>query len=147
MTTENLDRYLEIKVQTASPGQLVNMLYDGAIRFSKQAKEQMENSDLENANSSIQRVQDIVEELNVSLDTDKGGEIAANLRKIYLYISEQLVEANIKKDVKVLDNVIELLESMRETWKEIMLKSNGINGRPNVQRHSTTTSSLNLAVE
>ncbi len=147
MATDNLDRYLQIKVQTASPGQLVSMLYDGAIRFSKQAKEQLEGSDLEGSNASIQRVQDIVEELNVSLDTDKGGEIAANLRKIYIYISEQLLEANIKKDPKILANVIELLENMRVTWKEIMLKSKDVNGRPNVQKYSTNTSSLDLAVE
>ena len=145
MGTENTDRYLEIKVQTASPGQLVNMLFDGAIRFSKQAKEEIVRGDLAKSNAAIQRAQDIVEELNISLDTQKGGEIAANLRKIYLYLSEQLVEANIKKDAKVLDNVTELLKSLRDTWKEVMQKS--IGGRQYVQTARATDSSFNIAVE
>jgi flagellar protein FliS len=145
MGTENTDRYLEIKVKTASPGQLVNMLFDGAIRFSKQAKDEMVRGDLAKSNAAIQRAQDIVEELNISLDTQKGGEIAANLRKIYLYLSEQLVEANIKKDAKVLDNVTELLKSLRDTWKEVMQKTTG--GRQYVQTSRATDSSFNIAVE
>lgn len=146
MVNENLDRYLQIKVQTASPEQLISMLYDGAIRFAKQAREELESGDLEKANATIQRVQDIVEELNVSLDTEKGGEIAANLRKLYLYISDLLVEANIKKDSEPLCTAIKLLDSMRETWKETVQKTNE-NGRPNIQKHKTTTGSLNIAVE
>lgn len=147
MTTAGQDRYLEIKVQTATPGQLVNMLYAGAIRFAKLAREGIDAGDIETTNTNILKVQDIVEELNLTLDMEKGGEIAANLRSLYTYILERLLQANLKKSKDIINEVIGLLENMQETWSQVVQKTATKTTRPYVQATKATNSSFNIAVE
>jgi flagellar biosynthetic protein FliS len=89
------DRYLETAVETASPARLIVMLYDGAIRFINEAAHAMRQRDYEAQNAKLQRAQKILAELISSLDFDKGGEIAENLFRLYTYMYNQLVEANI----------------------------------------------------
>mgnify|MGYP000862975516 CR=1 FL=1 len=147
MTTAGQDRYLQIKVQTATPGQLVSMLYAGAIRFAKLAKESLAAGDLEKANTNILRVQEIVEELNLTLDLEKGGEIAANLRNLYTYMLERLLQANLKKSNEILNEVIGLLETMQDTWRQVVQQTVAKSTRPFVQTAKATNSSFNIAVE
>ncbi|MGB4435539.1 MAG: flagellar export chaperone FliS, partial [Defluviitoga tunisiensis] len=82
----------------------------------------IDNNNLIEANNEIIRVEDIILELNVSLNIEKGGEVAKNLRLLYNYIYEQLVQANLKKDIDILSEVKSLIKELYETWKEIVKK-------------------------
>ncbi|MBI4733246.1 MAG: flagellar export chaperone FliS [Rubrobacteridae bacterium] len=114
------NQYLEMKIQTATPEALVGMLYDGSIKFLNQAINALNAKDWHNAHKNIVRAQNIVSELNVSLDRQKGGEIAENLSKIYGYLSNCLVEANIKKDSKKLAECVSILSDLNGAWREVM---------------------------
>lgn len=117
------DRYLETAVETASPARLIVMLYDGAIRFINEAIYAMQQRDYETQNARLQRAQKILAELISSLDFDKGGEIAENLFRLYTYMYNQLVEANINDDAARLEHVVGLLSEIREAWDTVAAES------------------------
>lgn len=111
------EQYRATQVQTASQRTLIIMLYDGAIRFSRQAQAAMAARDFEAVNTALLRAQDIVTELALTLDHG-AGEIAANLFRIYEYVHRRLVEANVHKDAAPIDEVLRLLSMLREAWAE-----------------------------
>jgi flagellar protein FliS len=111
--------YQENAVSTQSKGRLIVMLYDGAIRFMKLAIMEMENKNYEAKGRYINRALDIINELNVVLDMEAGGEIAYNLRQLYIFISRHLSQANIKCDPQYVHDVIKLMEKLNEGWKAI----------------------------
>jgi flagellar protein FliS len=113
------ERYLETAVETASPARLIVMLYDGAIRFIHEAAHAMRQRDYETQNNKLQRAQKILAELISSLDFDKGGEIAENLFRLYTYMYNQLVEANLQDAPERLEHVVNLLSDLREAWDTI----------------------------
>ncbi len=115
--------YREQMVMTASPAKLIELLLDKAISVIEDAKALIEEKNFKGANEKIIRAQDIVMELNLSLDVEGGGDIAKNLRALYNYMYRTLVEANIKKDVKKLDDVKTLLSDLLSTWQEAMKKA------------------------
>jgi flagellar protein FliS len=115
--------YREQMVMTASPAKLIELLLDKAITVIEDAKVLINEKNFKGANEKIIRAQDIVMELNLSLDVEKGGDIAKNLRALYNYMYRTLVEANIKKDVKKLDEVKILLSDLLSTWQEAMKKA------------------------
>ena len=117
------ERYLETAVETASPARLIVMLYDGAIRFINEAAYAMQQRDYETQNTKLQRAQKILAELISSLDFDKGGEIAENLYRLYTYMYNQLVEANINDSRDRLEHVVHLLSELREAWDTIATES------------------------
>ena len=117
------DRYLEMAVETASPARLIVMLYDGAIRFINEAAHAMQQRDYETQNAKLQRAQKILAELISSLDFDKGGEIAENLFRLYTYMYNQLVEANINDSLERLEHVAHLLSELRAAWDAIAIES------------------------
>ncbi|MDM7461362.1 MAG: flagellar export chaperone FliS [bacterium] len=117
------ERYLETAVETASPARLIVMLYDGAIRFVNEAAHAMRQRDYETQNTKLLRAQKILAELISSLDFDKGGEIAENLFRLYTYMYNQLVEANINDSVETLEHVTCLLTELREAWDTIATES------------------------
>lgn len=104
-------------VETVTPAQLVLMLYNGAIRFLKQAQMGLEEGKLEVCHQNILKAQDILTELMTSLDLEQG-EIARNLYQLYDYMYHRLVDANIKKDGQILLEVQQFLSELRETWSE-----------------------------
>ncbi len=112
-------KYLRAKVETATPTQLVVMLYDGAVRFCSLALEAMELHQFEDQNTNIKRAEDIVCELMGSLNQEAGGEVAANLLRIYTYLYEQLVQSNLNDDVEALKRVLAHLDALRESWVEL----------------------------
>jgi flagellar protein FliS len=112
--------YRQIQIETASPVELVIKLYDGVIRFINQAKKGLETKNYALTDESFRRAQDIIDELNDTLNMD-AGEIAVNLRNIYAFIKQILVEANVKKDGKNLDNALQLLITLRSGWSEMNL--------------------------
>lgn len=110
--------YLEQKILAARPEELTLMLYDGVIKFLNQSKLYIEQENLEKSNGVLIRAQDIISELNVTLNMDY--EISNNLRMLYVYMNTRLVEANIRKSTELVDEVLELAVGLRDTWKEAM---------------------------
>jgi len=119
---KNTNQYLKTKVLTASPEELQLMLYDGAIRFGEQARVAIENQEIENSYNLIVRAENIILELTNSMKDEIAPETCANMRRLYVYCYEQLVEANVKKTVKPLNNALKVLRHLRETWILLMEK-------------------------
>ena len=103
------DTYRQQSVLTASPGQLVVMLYDGALRFLGQAATAMRADDHLAADAKLRRAEAIVDELHMTLDKERGGEIASRLEGIYVFCKRQLIEARIERDAGRIEKVSELL--------------------------------------
>lgn len=110
--------YQNNSVNTASPGELTLMLYNGSLKFIHITKKAIEEKNIELKNTNIQKSQAIVNELMVTLNTDL--EISQNLMSLYDYINRRLTEANIKNDVAILDEVEGLITDLRDTWKEVI---------------------------
>lgn len=110
--------YKTNSVNYASKEQLLLMVVDGAVKFSKIAKQGIEEKDIKKAHENIVKTQNIFYELMATLDVEKGGEWAENLMKIYDFIIQRLLEANIKKDVKIMEEIIPIIEDIRDTWHE-----------------------------
>ena len=115
--------YIENMVKTASPAKLIELLYMKAIDVLKEAEELIKEKKYVEANEKIKRAQDIVVELNLSLDIEKGGQIAKNLRAMYNYLFQRLIEGNVKKDINALKEVRGFLEDLLETWREVMKRA------------------------
>jgi flagellar protein FliS len=111
--------YQDNAVTTQSKGRLIVLLYDGAIKFMKLAIKELEANNFEAKGKYINKAQDIINELNAVLDMNAGGDIASNLRKLYSFMSKRLSEANIKRDPKMIREVIELMEELNQSWKAI----------------------------
>lgn len=111
-------QYSNNKVMTASPAELTLMLYDGAIKFCNLAESGIENKDIQKAHTNIVKVQKIIDYLRQTLDMRY--EVAQDFERIYVYLSQRLLEANLKKDIDILKEVNEHLHSVRDTWKEVM---------------------------
>lgn len=111
-------QYKQNSVMTASPQELTLMLYNGALKFIGKAKIFIEQKNIPKANESLIKAQNIIQELNITLNMDY--EVSQNLRSLYTYIIERLVDANISKDIKVLDEASEMITELRDTWKEAM---------------------------
>lgn len=116
--------YKNNSVNYASKEQLLLMLLDGAVKFAKRAKLAIREKDIKTAHNSLTRTQDIFTELRVTLDTN-GGEWAKQMYNVYGFINEKLVEANLKKDEKILDEVMPLIEEVKEIWNEAYKASRG----------------------
>jgi len=117
--TAGYQAYQKNKYQTASPHRLTLMLYNGAIQFAGQAKVAIQQNNIVDTNTYIQKTQDIIYELISSLNMKEGGEIAQNLRQLYFYMINKLIDANIKKRVDFIEEVIGLLNELREAWDQI----------------------------
>lgn len=110
--------YANSKIMTASPAELTLMLYDGAIKFCNIAQVAIEQKNIEKAHNNIVKTQNIIVEFQATLD-DKYP-VAQDFNNVYEYLLEKLKEANIKKDAQILEEVLEHLRTMRDTWKEVM---------------------------
>jgi flagellar protein FliS len=108
--------YQQNSMQTASPGELTLMLYNGCLKFIKLAKQGIEEGNIEQRNLNIIKSQDIIRELMVTLDMDV--ELSNNLMQLYDYLLNRLVQANIKSDLSILNEVEEFIVEFRDTWKE-----------------------------
>jgi len=118
--------YQRVATQTASPGQLILMLYDGIIRFLEQARLGFAYDDpLEfnrTINNNVLRAQAIISELNLCLNMEQGGEVSANLRRLYHYLDGQLQKANQHKTEKEIIEVISRVTVLRDAWSEMLSK-------------------------
>lgn len=110
--------YANNKIMTATPAELTLMLYDGAIKFCNIAIMAVEKNDIEQAHTNIRKVERIIEEFQASLN-DKYP-VAKDFNNVYVYLRQRLVQANLKKDKEILEEVLGHLRTMRDTWKEVM---------------------------
>jgi len=129
MNANPLAAYRETRVKTASPGQLVVMLYDEALKQCDIAIElsgegpKPQPDNIERINIALGKAQDIVTELMASLDFDAGGEIAHNLFSLYVWFGRELLEANISKDTARVRSVRGMLAELRGAWAQVALSS------------------------
>lgn len=116
--------YRQVATTTASPGQLVLMLFDGAIRFLEQARTGFALDDPLECNQTVHnnivRAQKIIQELNYSLNMSAGGDFAANMRRLYDYFDTRLNHSNRTKCEKGVGEVIARLTTLREAWAEML---------------------------
>lgn len=114
--------YANSKIMTATPEELTLMLYDGAIKFCNIAIAGIEEKDVEKTHNNIKKVEDIITEFQVTLNHKYP--VADDFDNVYKYLKDRLLEANIKKDKEILEEVLKHLRTMRDTWKEVMKLSN-----------------------
>jgi flagellar protein FliS len=114
--------YASNKIMMASPAELTLMLYDGAIKFVNIAMDAIDQKDVEKAHNNIRKADLIIEEFQITLNHKY--EVAKDFDQVYKYIRERLLWANVKKDKEILEEVQEHLHTMRDTWKEVMKKTN-----------------------
>lgn len=112
------DQYNTNKILTASPAELTLMLYEGMIKFCNIAIDAVEKNDIQRAHTNIRKVQAIVDYLRQTLDMKYP--VAQDFERMYIYLGNRLVEANIKKDQKMLEEINVNLRAIRDTWKEVM---------------------------
>lgn len=140
ITQKQRQQYLKTQVQTASKEQLVLMLFDGAIRFCENGKQAIENGEIEPMHVNLVRAQNIIMELNYTLDRKNGGEIAENLARLYGYSLLSLVEANLRRKASKVDEVLDILRPIRESWLGAMEKLKRDAAEANTEETATQTS-------
>jgi len=111
-----VNAYQQTAIESTPPDKLLLMLYDGAIRFLNQAKNSMTNTDFVTANTNLLKAQDIITELMVTLNMDY--DISKNLYSLYEYFNYRLVQANIRKNVEPVDEVLAHLVDLRTAWAQ-----------------------------
>jgi len=113
--------YKSVQVNTASQGELIIMLFDGAVRMATQADHYIEQGNIAGANEKLLRVQDIMFELISALNMDTG-EIAKNLYQLYDFVNQLLIKANVTKDREPLQQALKLLTELRDMWREVVAR-------------------------
>lgn len=113
--------YGNSKILTASPAELTLMLYDGAIKFANIAIVAIEKKDIEKAHNNIMKAENIIIEFQSTLDHKYP--VAKDFDTVYTYLLRRLRDANLKKDKEILEEVLGHLRTMRDTWKEVMVKT------------------------
>lgn len=141
MATSGDNPYLHDAVMTASPEQLQLMLYDGAIRFSLQARDYVEAKDYEQSYDRLTRAQNIVLEMQNGLDFDVNRELCERVASIYGFVYNKLLDANINHDVQSIDDAVKVLRMERETWQLLVDKVNKIDQRSSDLAQDTSSSS------
>ena len=127
--TQAYNAYKETNIKTASQGRLVVLLYEEAVRqltlasslFSEDSNLPVQN--IERFGKSILKSQEIITELQVSLDMEKGGEIAKNLMALYIFFNRQLTDANIKKDKAIVESILKMMSELCESWRQAAASS------------------------
>lgn len=112
--------YFQTKVNTTDQGQLLIMLYDGALRYLAQARDKMLAKDYAAKGVLISKVIDIINELSSSLNLEKGGSLATNLSNLYVLCTARLLQANLKMNMESLDSVVQILSGLRSAYAQIL---------------------------
>ena len=118
-TASHSAAYRQQSILTATPGQLVVMLYDGCLRFLNQAAYAMRGGDITESNARLSRAEAIIEELHSTLDMEKGGVVASRLQGIYVFCSKHLIEARLSREPQNIEKVSELLSELRDAWAQV----------------------------
>ncbi|SNZ05178.1 flagellar protein FliS [Terribacillus aidingensis] len=121
MSVQNYQAYQQNSVQTASPGELTLMLYNGCIKFIKFAQQAIDKKDIEAKNANIQKAQNIMRELMITLDPEVS--ITNEIMPLYDFINQQLIQANTNNDEQALSTALKFVTDFRDTWKEVVKKT------------------------
>lgn len=128
LPAKKLASYKTVAVDTASPGKLILMLFDGALRFMRAAEIGFEidcpRRQQEAVHNNLIRAQEIIQELQRALNLREGGEFAANMFRLYDFMGARLMEANLKKEPENIRVVARLLVQIRDAWEQ-MLREQG----------------------
>ena len=131
MTQNPLAAYKETRIRTATPGQLIVMLYEEAVRQCDRAIELLgtdlkkKPANIEKINTALGKVHDIITELMASLDFEAGGDIASDLFALYIYFNRELTEANITKDSERVGSIRKMLADLASAWTVVVSKTQG----------------------
>ena len=118
-TASHSAAYRQQSILTATPGQLVVMLYDGCLRFLHQAAHAMRGGDMAESNARLIRAEAIIDELHATLDLEQGGVVASRLQGIYVFCNRHLLEARGAQEAEMIEKVSELLAELRDAWAQI----------------------------
>ena len=118
--------YKNNSVNFASKEQLLLMLVEGAVKFAKIARQAIADKNVPKAHENIVKTQNIYYELMVTLDVNQGGDWARSLMAVYQFIIQRLMDANMKKDIDIMNEVIPLLEDVKDTWEQAYRVSKGV---------------------
>lgn len=129
-TQKNPSEYMKVKIQTADPTELLVMLFDGAIRFTRQAKVMMAQKELDKKNDLLVRSQNIMLELIQALNPSLERKLYNNLIGLYKFCYERLLAANIENCAKAADEALVILEDLRAMWQAAIEKAEKENGKP-----------------
>jgi flagellar protein FliS len=119
LVARGVNSYRQTEIQSRSPLELVVMLYDGALRFTADARDAMVRRDIRGRQQNLSRALAIVSELQSTLDMDTGGEVAEHLDKLYGFVRDRLMDASAKQDLQPLDEARRVLTTLREGWLAI----------------------------
>ena len=114
-------QYQKSSIETASREQILIMLYDGAIQFLNKAKVALENKDYEAIHNNLIGAQNIIQEFINSMDREVAPQLAENLISLYEYFIRRLVQANMKRQVEPIDEVLKYLKSLKATWEQAII--------------------------
>jgi flagellar protein FliS len=123
LSARGISSYRQTEIQSRTPLELVVMLYDGALRFTADAREAIERRDIRSRQHNLSRALAIVSELQSTLDMQSGGDVAAQLDRLYGFVRDRLVDASVKQDVTPIDEARNVLKTLREGWVVISAKS------------------------
>jgi flagellar protein FliS len=123
--TNKTSIYQETSVNTSSPTKLIVMLYEGTIRFLRQAVEDTKSKDFSRKSQSVDRAVAIIQHLQGTLDTERGGNIAVDLDRLYTYMVTRIFEGSAKLDLAAFEEVIQLLTTLLSGWEQIAQKEQG----------------------
>ena len=114
-----MDAYRQVQINTADRVRIITLLFDGAVNFMRMALEAMKDGDVVQKGVCIGKATSIIGELSSSLDMKKGGEIAANLKRLYDFVLDRLFYANLKNDKDALEVAMRVVDVLRQGWKEM----------------------------
>ncbi len=118
VTNNSFNQYKESSIKTSTPEELTLMLYNGLVKFLMQAQNAIETNNIEKANNSILRAQAIIKEFQATLDMNY--EVSEGLDSLYDYMYRRLIEANLKKDVSIIEEILGYSKELRDTWAQAM---------------------------
>jgi flagellar protein FliS len=141
-----IEKYHAADTMGRSMPELVVKVYDGAIGNLHQAREHYRNKNLQSGYESMERVKKFIVHLYTTLDEEKGGEIAEKLSKIYVYIIEQINMVQATKDLKMIDDAVEILNNVRDGWVQLAGNKSRekISGSPETPEHPTKSMSFSV---
>ncbi len=114
-------QYQKSSIETASREQILIMLYDGAIQFLNKARVAMQNKEIEATNDNLIKAQNIIQEFINSMDREVAPQLAENLISLYEYFIRRLVQANMKRQIEPIDEVLKYLKSLKATWEQAII--------------------------
>lgn len=119
MKPQKADSYKKMQIETANPATLILMLFDRAIVLLDKAKNEILEKDYEQKGHSLIKANEIIAELAASLDLEKGGEIAASLKRLYSFVMREINDADKNLDTNAIDNARRVVSELRESWVSI----------------------------